>query len=74
MTRQELERVAGGPVTIRLVEPTSYGRLPLWEATMPTWRASIDPVRFRANDDGGDALNTAAAKALIGWQAETVVD
>ena len=69
MTRDTLERLAGGPVSIKLVMPQNCGSMPVWEACLPTW-PTFPPVRFRAWDDGGDGLYEPACDALLKWQRD----
>lgn len=60
-------------IKITLIEPTAYGRLPLWKAEYPTWPA-IDPVQFRANDMGDANLMRIAREKLQDSKRECSVD
>lgn len=60
-------------IDIKLLEPASYGRLPMWEACDHFW-PSIDPVRFRANDEGNGNLIKIASRLLDQSESECSVD
>ena len=60
-------------IKIKVIEPTAYGRLPLWEASDPMW-PSIDAVQFRANDEGNGNIKKIAAKRLHESERECSVD
>jgi hypothetical protein len=70
---EQLTRMVGVRIETRLVEPTACNRPPLWEASCPSW-PSIGPVRFRADDDGGNAVYRAAVRAILDWERENTYD
>jgi hypothetical protein len=65
--------MVGVRIETRLVEPTAYNRPPLWEVRCPSW-PSIGPVRFRADDDGGNAVYRAAVRAVLTWESAHTCD
>ena len=60
-------------IDLRLIEPSAYGRKPLWDASDRNW-PSIGPVYFRADDKGDGNIERIAARLLDDSELEFSVD